>query len=249
MPEWIEMDIASLDTETTGLDFSDARVIEIGIVCFHKGQQIQEYSQLLDPEEPIPPEVVKTTKITDKDVAGKPKFRDVAGKVMECLNDRIFLAYNAPFDIGMLTVEFKRLGMEMPPLTVIDPLVLAREVLHLKSYRLGVVAEHLGISMERAHRAKDDAIAAAMVLYGIADKLPHDLDKLLQLQQQWQNAQKAKRSGWDRDKNNGKINYVLNPGAEKDSGLRLGPAYAYSRETNPDPLIAFIRDYASRTGG
>jgi len=246
MANWFDMEIASLDTETTSTKKAEARIIEVGIVCFRQGEKFDEYDQLVNPGMPIPEEVTELTGIRDEDVADKPSFGDIADNVLKYLNNRIFLAYNAPYDLGVLEEEFKRLGRELPTFKVIDPLVLAREVLGLRSYKLGLVAEHLGISMERAHRATDDATAAAEVLYRIKDRLPEDLDELLQLQQQWYNAQET---AWrNRMRARGQVFDEVIPknDGEQDFQLRLGPAYAYSRAPNPDPLLAFIRDFASR---
>ncbi len=253
MPKWTEIAIASLDTETTGLDPARARVIEIGVVCYKSGNMEDSYSQLIDPGEAIPPEITKITGISAKDLAGKPRFKDAIPRLLECLKGRVFVAYNASYDIGMLKAEFARVNMPFPELQVVDPLVLARGVLRLKSYKLGMVASHLGVDMERAHRAQDDADAAVRILYKLADRLPQDLDELLGLQEQWKNEQDALRRRWKNKTNDtpptkkpGMITDVLNTNTGTDAGLRLGPAYMYSKDTHPDPIIAFIKDYASR---
>jgi len=248
MSLWIEMPIASLDTETTGLDMKTARVIEIGIACYVNGKQENTYSQLVDPQEPIPPKITEITKITSDDLKGKPVFADIADDVMKCLENRIFLAYNAPYDLGMLRAEFKRLNRPFPELKVLDPLVLAREVLSLKGYKLGAVAKYLKIDMERAHRALDDAAAAAEIMYKIGHLLPSDLNELLNVQEQWKNAQDAKRRQWQQRRSGRPDVLTLNTSTTQDNKLRLGPAYIYTRETNPDPVVAFIKDYASRVG-
>lgn len=246
MSEWMKMGIASLDTETTGLDTSKARIIEVGIVCYRDGKQEDTYSRLINPGMEISSKITQITGISPDDLKGKPRFQDVADQILKCLENRIFVAYNAPYDLGMLRAEFARIGRAFPDIKVLDPLVLAREVLHLKSYKLGLVADHLGINMERAHRAKDDADAAAQILYRIANKLPQDLNELIQAQEQWKNAQDAKRRQWRQGRT--EVSDMLNPHREQDTEQRLGPAYIYSKETYPDPLIAFVKDYASRVG-
>lgn len=246
MTSWIDMAIASLDTETTGLDTSTARIIEVGIVCYKNGKQENAYSQLVNPGGPVPPRITEITGISTDDVADKPEFRNVADDVLKCLEGRLFVAYNAPYDLGMLRAEFKRINKPFPELKVLDPLVLAREVLSLRSYKLGVVVRHLKINMDRAHRAQDDAAATAEILYKIGPLLPQDLDELLQVQEQWKNAQDAKRRQWQQ--RSSRVADVLKAPKEQDTRLRLGPAYIYTKETNPDPVIAFIKDYASRIG-
>ena len=161
----------SLDTETTGRDATQDRVIEVGCVLFVGGQVTARHGWLINPKCPIPPDATKVHGIKDEDVADKPTFGEVAGEICEVLRGHLPLAYNAEFDRGFMREEFGRVkgSFDAPALrddTIwIDPLDWARE-LHKehKSRSLGDVCERLGISLENAHRATDDAEAAGHVM-------------------------------------------------------------------------------------
>jgi DNA polymerase-3 subunit epsilon len=167
----LDMPWVAIDTETTGRQPGEHRVVEIGCVVFERGIVVERYSWLLNPECPIPEDASAVHGITDTDVAGQPTFAGVADEVAEILGRGIPLAYNAEFDQAFLHAEFERLGQasvisRLRRSTVwLDPLSWARELQkEHKSRALGEVCERLGIVLERAHRATDDAEAAGQVL-------------------------------------------------------------------------------------
>ena len=49
------------------------------------------------------------------DVAGAPRFGEIAGEVLEVLDGAVFVAHNAPFDLAMLRSELARAGVEYEP--------------------------------------------------------------------------------------------------------------------------------------
>ncbi|MCH2109601.1 MAG: 3'-5' exonuclease [Polyangiaceae bacterium] len=163
---------ASLDTETTGRSADADRVIEVGIVIFRDGEPTEQKGWLIQPERPIPPDATAIHGITDADLEGKPIFSEVMPEILETLQGVLPLAYNASFDRGFLMEELKRAGTpeELPPafrrkVRWADPLTWARELQkEHRSRALGDVCERLGISLENAHRATDDADAAGRVM-------------------------------------------------------------------------------------
>lgn len=169
-----EVPWVSIDTETTGRDAAEDRIVEVGFVFFRKGEVVQQKGWLINPGRPIPEEASNVHGILDADVADKPLFEDVADEILASLAGALPLAYNAEFDRNFLRAEMSRAGRraraDLPPalrddVTWIDPLDWARE-LHKehKSRALGDVCERLGISLENAHRATDDAQAAGRVM-------------------------------------------------------------------------------------
>jgi DNA polymerase-3 subunit epsilon len=177
---WVELPIALIDVETTGRDASVDRVVEIGIAVGRGGQVVARYNWLIHPGVPIPEEARLVHGIADADVAGSPRFEAVAHEVAAALSGCIPAAYNAAFDRAFLNNEFARAGFRpaegtrvAPALRRevdwIDPLVWAREIQRdERSRALGEVAARLGVALETAHRASDDAEAALRVLYLLA---------------------------------------------------------------------------------
>ncbi|MCF6460506.1 PolC-type DNA polymerase III [Clostridium sp. Cult3] len=151
------------DIETTGLSPTNDRITEIGAVKIKDGNIIDEYSQLINPERPIPNNIVKLTGITDEMVANKPKIEEVLPDFKKFIQDSVLVAHNASFDIGFLREGFLRLekSLENP---IIDTLELTRALFpQLKRHRLDVVAKHLNVSLVNHHRAVDDAKATAEI--------------------------------------------------------------------------------------
>jgi DNA polymerase-3 subunit epsilon len=193
---WHDIPIALLDVETTGRDASVDRVVEIGIVIARHGVVTSRYNWLLNPGVPIPAEVSAIHGIKDEDVKDSPRFEAVAHEVAAALGGCVPAAYNAAFDRAFLVNEFARTSHAPAPQTAtapalrkdvewIDPLVWAREIQQgEKSRALGEVAARLGVKLENAHRASDDAEAAVLVLYSLAQsgRIPAGYGALVQEQ-------------------------------------------------------------------
>lgn len=156
--------IVVLDFETTGLNIKHDRIIEIGAVRLENGDITESFSQLVNPGVALSPEVSNLTGIDDAMLRGMPSPDKATQQLLDFIGDSCIAAHNAPFDYGILQSELKRMGVvyERP---VIDTLVLARSLYpELKSFRLGSLCKHLGISLKNAHRAVHDARATAQCL-------------------------------------------------------------------------------------
>ena len=189
---WREQSLAVVDVETTGFDANECRVIEVGIVRFERGQVTERWGQLIDPGCAIPAKITEITGITDEMVKGQPSFCDLKWDIYGRLRDRVLVAYNAPFDWGFLAAEMARVGLTLPELPILDPLVWARHLMPKeRSHRLGRVADKLGVDLSQAHRAEHDAEATGKVLLRFADKVPVELGTLLDQQKAWRAAQEA----------------------------------------------------------
>jgi DNA polymerase-3 subunit epsilon len=169
----VQLPMVSIDVETTGRDPGMDRIVEIACVAWRNGQVEQRLSWLVNPGRAIPAEAIEVHGIRDEDVQDKPPFEAIVPELLEALEGRVPVAYNAEFDRNFLIAELGRAGTSLersPPATRkgvewIDPLVWARELQkEAKGKSLGEVAERLGIPIERAHRATDDAAAALSVL-------------------------------------------------------------------------------------
>lgn len=145
-----------LDLETTGLSFRTEKITEIGIMKIKNGEVIDSFETFVNPEKPIPYEVVEVTKITDDMVKDAPTIKEIFPKVLEFIGDSVLVAHNADFDIGFLKHNAAQLGYKFD-YTYIDTLRLAKDLFpDYKKYKLGIIAENLGIKVEVAHRALDD---------------------------------------------------------------------------------------------
>ena len=229
--QWYDLPIAVFDLETTGTDYESCEIIEIGIVHFLRGEVVNVYNWLIDPECAIPQEIVEITHIRQEDVDGQPKFREIAQDVLDAFSGHGIVAYNIGFDRPFLTHKLEKLGMQWPSDNpTIDPLVFARHLWPNQRNKLGMVAERLNVSLVGAHRACNDAEATGKVLYAMRDKLPPDLENLLIIQAQW-DLEYKERYAW-RNKFKGEDN-GLNSLVSPASAQTLGPGYFFGNETDP----------------
>ena len=203
---WQEIDIALLDVETTGRDASVDRIVELGIVVGRHGDVVARYNWLIHPGMPIPEEVSKIHGITDDMVKDKPRFEEVAVEIANALRGCVPAAYNAQFDRAFVMSEFSRAKADTTGVPAcqrevewVDPLVWARDIQSdEKSRALGDVAARLGIKLENAHRASDDAEAALRVMYALGKdpRMPRAYGALVQEQRRIAQAQADARRMW-----------------------------------------------------
>jgi predicted DnaQ family exonuclease/DinG family helicase len=166
------LDFVAFDLETTGLDNKNDRIIEIGAVKFIGGKPTEEYSTFINPKIPVPGYITTLTGIKDDDVATAPAFESIAAKLIDFIADLPLCGHQVEFDINFLNEEYKRALLPKVFMKQIDTALLARIVLPcLTRYTLKYVAKTLGVSLDRAHRALDDARASGHVAISLIPKL------------------------------------------------------------------------------
>ncbi len=144
------------DLETTGISFRTEKITEIGIMKIRNGEVIDTFSSFVNPEKPIPYRVQEITNITDDMVKDAPTIKEIMPKILEFFGDSVLVAHNADFDTGFLRYNCEELGLKFD-YTYLDTLRLAKDLFpDYKKYKLGIIAENLGIKVEVAHRALDD---------------------------------------------------------------------------------------------
>lgn len=164
----------AFDTETTGLRPVAASLVEIGAVKFKcDGTEIETFSQLIDPEEPIPEEVQGIHGISDQMVKGKPRVQEVLPRFIEFLGppDNVLMAHNAVFDLGFIVLDLYRARMPLPEHKVFDTVELAKTLIpFLPGYRLQGLCAALGISKGQEHRALSDAMLVKGLFLALMDR-------------------------------------------------------------------------------
>jgi ATP-dependent DNA helicase DinG len=158
-----------IDTETTGLDPQNDRLIDIGAVRLDEDLSVTDrFTTLVDPETPIPLFVARLTGISDADVAGAPRIAEALAGLREFAGDATLVGHNAAFDREHLAAAARRSGT--PPLSGVwfDTLEAALLLFpEFDRHALPVLVEELGLSWP-AHRALPDAEATAAVLARLA---------------------------------------------------------------------------------
>ncbi|WP_374351452.1 exonuclease domain-containing protein [Chitinimonas sp.] len=153
-----EQPFVFVDLETTGANAQRDRITEVGIVEWD-GEQVSEWSSLVNPQTPIPPFIQQLTGINDQMVSDAPTFAELAEQgLLERLRGRVFVAHNARFDYGFLKNEFRRLGCEFRA-KVVCTVKLSKKLFPGEyKHNLDIVAERNGLAVEgERHRALTDA--------------------------------------------------------------------------------------------
>ncbi len=123
-----------LDIETTGLEPKQGhRIIEIGCVeLYHRRKTNNQYQQYLNPEREIEDGAYDVHGISNEFLADKPVFADAAQEFINFIRDSELIIHNAPFDVGFINAELKKLGPQWGKIedycTIVDTLVMAREM-------------------------------------------------------------------------------------------------------------------------
>ena len=160
-----------LDLETTGFSATTEKITEVGIMKVKDGKVLEEFSTFVNPEKHIPQRVTEVTNITDEMVKDAETIDKVFPKILKFIEGSVLVAHNAGFDIGFLKQNAKKLGYEFD-YTYVDTLSLAKDLFpNYKKYKLGKIAENLGIKVEVAHRALDDVDTTVKVFNVMIDML------------------------------------------------------------------------------
>ncbi|MBQ7225814.1 MAG: PolC-type DNA polymerase III [Clostridia bacterium] len=172
------------DIETTGLSLAEDKITEIGAVIIKDGDIIKRYNSLVNPQKPIPKEIVELTGITDEMVENERTIDVVLPEFLNFVGDRVLVAHNARFDTGFIRKMCEQQGIAFN-YTYIDTVALSRFVNpELKRHKLNIIAEHYKLGDFNHHRACDDAEMLGLILMRMFEKLSNEdiksTDKLVQ---------------------------------------------------------------------
>jgi len=153
------------DTETTGLDFREDRIIELGAVelvnRFPTGRSFHAY---INPQgRKVHHEALEVHGIGDEQLAGKPAFTEIVADFLEFIDGAKLVAHNATFDLTFVNAEFERLGHPLVETTrIIDTLALARRKHPMGPNSLDALCRRYGIDNTR--RTKHGALLDSELL-------------------------------------------------------------------------------------
>ena len=153
------------DTETTGLEPEIDKIIEISAIKYINGQEVDKFSQLVNPMQTLDPYITKLTGIRNIDLITKPTIKTVLPRFFEFIEDYTLVAHNTQYDIKMIACECYRNNINMCNNKLIDTVALAKKMIpkdSIKDYKLTTLKEYFGINI-RSHRALDDCIMCNIV--------------------------------------------------------------------------------------
>lgn len=156
-----------LDTETTGLSADQGdRILEIGCVeIIDRRLTGNDKHFYINPERDSHEDALKVHGLTTEFLKDKPLFKEIAQELMDYLQGAELIIHNAPFDLGFLNMELKRLGkatindLEIP---VIDSLIIARQLYPGKRNSLDALCDRLEV--DNSERVLHGALLDAQLL-------------------------------------------------------------------------------------
>jgi len=174
--------VAFLDLETTGINVSSDRIVELSILKITPNGKEEWMSTRINPEIPIPAKSTAIHGITDSDVANAPTFKEVAKNLAAFIEGCDLAGYNAiKFDIPVLAEEFLRINIDFNfrKRRYVD----AQVIYHKKEQRTLSAAYQFYCNKELkgAHGSKADTAATYEVLKAQLDRygdLENDIEKL-----------------------------------------------------------------------
>ena len=165
-----QFSFVALDIETTGFDFIENEIIEIGAVRFDKGKEKDRFSIFIKPQRKVPKFIKRLTNITDEQLASGENLINALTSLIEFIEDDVVVCHNTSFDIGFLNAKLKEKVLPKISNQTLDTLDLARIYLpFILNHKLGTVAEYFKIDLSNAHRAIFDAIATGNILLKLID--------------------------------------------------------------------------------
>jgi DNA polymerase III epsilon subunit family exonuclease len=128
------------------------------------GAVMETFGTLIDPQRPVSAGAYAVNRISPQMLAGAPTFSEIAEKLWNLMEGTVLVAYNAPFDVGFLSSEFRLVGYPQLTNKVVDALVIARQLFPgLGKYPQENVARVAGISFPVKHRALEDAMVTSQL--------------------------------------------------------------------------------------
>ena len=171
-----------LDTETTGLDPAQGhRLIEIAAVeMINRKHTNRHFHAYVNPEREIDAEAERVHGTSLDFLQDKPKFANVADEFLAFVEGAELIIHNAPFDIGFLNAELKRIGRQEMKVfcpSVIDTLVMAKDVFPGKRNSLDALCDRFEI--DRSNRTLHGALIDCELLGDVYLALTRGQDSLL----------------------------------------------------------------------
>lgn len=163
--------ICFFDLETTGVNISKDRIVEISILKIHPDGKEESKTWLVNPEIPIPAEVVAIHGITNEKVANAPKFKELAKEIHNMIKDSDLGGFNSNrFDIPLLAEEMLRaeIDFDMKNRVSVD----VQTIFHKMEQRTLEAAYkfYCDKNLNDAHSAEADTLATFEVLKAQIEK-------------------------------------------------------------------------------
>ncbi|MGI6631486.1 MAG: exonuclease domain-containing protein [Bacillota bacterium] len=161
-------DYIAFDLETTGLSPDDDEILEVAMVRFESGKPVERWSTLLNPGRKVPLKVLRLTHIDESDLRESPVFSEVREHIEKFRRNLPLVGHNSSFDSAFLSRKIDG----FPGVPVYDTLELSRiAVPGFMTYKLTDLARAMGVPLNAAHRAYDDAEVSGVIFAILQERI------------------------------------------------------------------------------
>jgi DNA polymerase III subunit epsilon len=172
----LQKPLAIFDLETTGINITKDKIVEIAILKIMPDGSKKNYHSLVNPLMPIPEATSAIHGIKDADVANAPSFKDIANTIKQFIDNCDLGGYNSNrFDIPILTEEFHNVGIDI---NLKDRLMVDVAQIFMKMEKRTLEAAYkfyCNKALDNAHSAEADVNATYEVLMAQIAYYPNEL--------------------------------------------------------------------------
>ena len=168
-----------LDTETTGLNFENDRIIEIGIVELIDDVLTQNYfHEYVNPNKDISLSAQKVHGISNEFLIDKPTFNNIVEKFLDFIKDDAIIIHNAEFDTKFLNKELQNCGLSIIKNPIIDTIKIAKKEFPGQAVNLDSLCKKLNVinTRQNFHGALLDANLLSKVYLKLTTGKQENLD-------------------------------------------------------------------------
>lgn len=170
----------AFDTETTGLNKLNDRIIEIGAVKFDKNGIIDSFSSLINPNIKLPRLCYELSGICDEMLVNEPTIDKILPDFYRFISNTRLIAHNANFDVNFINCEATRFNfptLAKPCIPALDTVQISRFCFpDFENHKLQNLANIFSIDPGKAHRAYDDAVVCMEVFIRSLNKFQENFN-------------------------------------------------------------------------
>ena len=156
----------SLDLETTGLDVDRDVIIQVGAVKFRGSEVLDTFDHLVNPYRLLPNFITQLTGIAQSDVDGAAPWPEVAEPLLAFIADYPLVGHSISFDLAMLSKAALNLTNAKYDTHDLATVFIPKAT----EYSLTGLAQALGISFKKPHRALEDATICHQLFLALLER-------------------------------------------------------------------------------
>ncbi len=164
-----------VDIETNGNSPQNDQIIEIGAIKYKNGIVVDRFESFVYSDF-VPDYIQRITNISQSDLMGAPKLKDILLKFRKFIGNSAFVAHNVRFDYNFISESLQKIGLEELLNRRLCTISLAKKTIESEKYGLSYLKEHLSIDTGEHHRAYADALSALKIFEISLQKIPENVE-------------------------------------------------------------------------